>query len=173
MRKGSYKVVKVNIDEEPTLAQQYDVQSIPLIGLFRNGRLDLFGAKPRPTRSRARDARHSLTIVVTAPEPAARAPGSTAVIAADRATWIQTCGMSHADLITEVMKLREGSGPPRQHGTGPVLAPSGALGAAAGTDDPIPEVPEWPQFMRGCVMYRQSLDEQAPDAPRTDQAYES
>jgi hypothetical protein len=27
-------------------------------------------------------------------------------------------------------------------------------------------VPEWPQFMRGCIRYRQSLDEQAPDAPR-------
>jgi thioredoxin 1 len=40
MRDGAYKVVKVNIDDEPTLAQQYDVQSIPLIGLFRNGRLE-------------------------------------------------------------------------------------------------------------------------------------
>jgi thioredoxin 1 len=50
MRKGAYKVVKVNIDEEPTLAQRYDVQSIPLIGLFRNGRLERasLGAKPRP-----------------------------------------------------------------------------------------------------------------------------
>ena len=50
MREGSYKVVKVNIDEEPTLAQEYDVQSIPLIGLFRNGRLERasLGAKPRP-----------------------------------------------------------------------------------------------------------------------------
>lgn len=28
-------------------------------------------------------------------------------------------------------------------------------------------VPDWPQFMRGCVRYRQSLDAQAPDAPRT------
>jgi hypothetical protein len=28
------------------------------------------------------------------------------------------------------------------------------------------EVPEWPQFMRGCVRYRDSLDAQAPDAPR-------
>jgi hypothetical protein len=28
------------------------------------------------------------------------------------------------------------------------------------------EVPEWPQFMRGCVRYRASLDVQAPDAPR-------
>jgi thioredoxin len=50
MREGSYKVVKVNIDEEPALAQQFDVQSIPLIGLFRNGRLERasLGAKPRP-----------------------------------------------------------------------------------------------------------------------------
>jgi hypothetical protein len=28
-------------------------------------------------------------------------------------------------------------------------------------------VPAWPQFMSGCVRYRQSLDEQLPDAPRT------
>jgi thioredoxin 1 len=50
MRPGAYKVVKVNIDEEPALAQQYDVQSIPLIALFRNGRLERssLGAKPRP-----------------------------------------------------------------------------------------------------------------------------
>ncbi len=50
MRESAYKVVKVNIDEEPTLAQQYEVQSIPMIGLFRNGRLERasLGAKPRP-----------------------------------------------------------------------------------------------------------------------------
>ncbi len=50
MRTSSYKVVKVNIDDEPTLAQQYDVQSIPLIGLFRNGRLERksLGLKARP-----------------------------------------------------------------------------------------------------------------------------
>jgi hypothetical protein len=28
-------------------------------------------------------------------------------------------------------------------------------------------VPDWPQFMRGCIKYRQSLDAQAPEAPRT------
>lgn len=28
-------------------------------------------------------------------------------------------------------------------------------------------VPEWPQFLRGCIRYRQSLDEQKPDASRT------
>jgi hypothetical protein len=32
--------------------------------------------------------------------------------------------------------------------------------------EPRIEVPEWPQFMRGCIAYRQSLDTQRPDAPR-------
>lgn len=50
MRKGNYVVVKCNIDESPDIAQKYNVQSIPLIGLFRNGRLERtsLGAKPRP-----------------------------------------------------------------------------------------------------------------------------
>ena len=49
MREGSYKVVKVNIDDEPALAQQYQVQSIPMIAMFRNGQLEraVLGAKPR------------------------------------------------------------------------------------------------------------------------------
>ena len=38
--------------------------------------------------------------------------------------------------------------------------------------DPVPVVPEWPQFMRGCVRYRQSLDEQLPDAPRTTESFQ-
>ncbi len=33
-------------------------------------------------------------------------------------------------------------------------------------------VPAWPQFMRGCIRYRQSLDEQLPDAPRTTEEFE-
>jgi hypothetical protein len=33
--------------------------------------------------------------------------------------------------------------------------------------DPQIEVPAWPQFLRGCIRYRQSLDAQAADAPRT------
>ena len=32
---------------------------------------------------------------------------------------------------------------------------------------PAVAVPEWPQFMRGCIKYRQSLDQQNPGAPRT------
>jgi hypothetical protein len=31
---------------------------------------------------------------------------------------------------------------------------------------PAVTVPAWPQFMRGCVRYRESLDEQAPGATR-------
>ncbi len=31
---------------------------------------------------------------------------------------------------------------------------------------PSVAVPAWPQFMRGCIRYRQSLDEQAPGALR-------
>ncbi len=50
MRQGSYRFVKVNIDEEPRIAQQYGIQSIPVIAMFRNGRLERqsVGAKPRP-----------------------------------------------------------------------------------------------------------------------------
>jgi hypothetical protein len=33
-------------------------------------------------------------------------------------------------------------------------------------------VPDWPQFLRGCVRYRQSLDEQAPAAVRTCEEYD-
>ena len=49
MREGAYKVRKLNIDDEPRIAQEYQVQSIPMIGLYRNGRLERssLGAKPR------------------------------------------------------------------------------------------------------------------------------
>ena len=30
------------------------------------------------------------------------------------------------------------------------------------------KVPEWSKFMNGCMHYRKSLDEQAPNAPRLD-----
>ena len=37
---------------------------------------------------------------------------------------------------------------------------------------PATEVPEWPQFLRGCVRYRESLDAQLPDARRIADAFE-
>jgi hypothetical protein len=33
--------------------------------------------------------------------------------------------------------------------------------------EPEIAVPAWPQFLRGCIRYRQSLDDQLPDALRT------
>jgi thioredoxin 1 len=50
MRKDSYVVVKCNIDECPDIAQRYEIKSIPMVGMFRNGRLERssLGAKPRP-----------------------------------------------------------------------------------------------------------------------------
>jgi len=38
--------------------------------------------------------------------------------------------------------------------------------------DPQPTVPEWPQFLRGCVQYRESLDRQLPNARRTKDEFE-
>ncbi|TPJ13092.1 hypothetical protein FJW04_22850 [Mesorhizobium sp. B2-7-3] len=37
--------------------------------------------------------------------------------------------------------------------------------------EPSIAVPPWPKFMRGCIQYRQSLDEQAPDAPVFDKEF--
>lgn len=37
--------------------------------------------------------------------------------------------------------------------------------------EPLPAVPRWPEFMQGCIKFRQSLDEQAKSAPRTNQQY--
>ena len=33
-------------------------------------------------------------------------------------------------------------------------------------------VPEWPQFLRGCLRYRESLDQQLPHAPRVTDEFE-
>ena len=38
--------------------------------------------------------------------------------------------------------------------------------------DPLPTVPDWAPFLRGCVRYRQSLDEQLPHAPRSRAEFE-
>jgi hypothetical protein len=38
--------------------------------------------------------------------------------------------------------------------------------------DPAIAVPPWPKFLRGCVRYRQSLDEQAPGAPVHDKEFD-
>jgi hypothetical protein len=40
--------------------------------------------------------------------------------------------------------------------------------------EPIPSdiaVPAWPQFLRGCVKYRESLDRELPNMPRTTEEF--
>jgi hypothetical protein len=80
--------------------------------------------------------------------------------------------LSREQLIDEVKKLRQGI---REHrdSTGHELCwHHPALWALLPENtDPVPMVPEWPQFLRGCIHYRQSLDEQLPDAPRSNKPY--
>ncbi len=81
-------------------------------------------------------------------------------------------GMSREQLMIEARRLRAGI---REHrdSMGQELCwhHPRLWGLLPEKTDPIPVVPEWPQFMRGCVRYRQSLDEQAPHAPRSDEPY--
>jgi thioredoxin len=54
-RNGDLRLVKVNIDEEPALAQRFGVQSIPTIILFMDGApaAAAIGAQPKPALERA------------------------------------------------------------------------------------------------------------------------
>ena len=75
--------------------------------------------------------------------------------------------LDHAALVAEVKRLRAGIRAHRD-ASGMDLcwyhpALWGLLPERAGADI---AVPEWPQFLRGCVRYRESLDRELPDAPR-------
>ena len=81
--------------------------------------------------------------------------------------------MNREQLVAEVKKLREGI---RKHrdSTGHDLCwyhPE-LWRLLPEKTDPLPSVPEWSKFMEGCVRYRQSLDKQAPNAPRTEESFE-
>ncbi len=81
--------------------------------------------------------------------------------------------MSREDLIAEVRKLREAIRAHRDSSRHELCWFHPALWSLLPEkSDPRPEVPEWPVFMQGCVRYRQSLDEQIPDAPRVKHTYE-
>ena len=75
--------------------------------------------------------------------------------------------MSRDQLIAEVARLRAGIRTHRDSSEHELCWHHPQLwGLLPEQTDPLPEVPDWPQFLRGCVRYRQSLDEQLPDAPR-------
>jgi thioredoxin 1 len=54
-RATELKLVKVNIDEEPSLAQRYGIASIPTIVLFKGGEPSAFaiGAQPKQALERS------------------------------------------------------------------------------------------------------------------------
>ncbi|HYE04341.1 MAG TPA: hypothetical protein VEL07_02365 [Planctomycetota bacterium] len=76
-------------------------------------------------------------------------------------------GKDREALIAEVRRLRAGIRAHRDSDGQDLCWHHPALwGLLPERSDPQPSVPDWPQFMRGCVRYRQSLDEQAASAPR-------
>ena len=80
--------------------------------------------------------------------------------------------MSRGQLIAEVKQLRSGIREHRDSSLHDLCWYHPALwGLLPEKTDPVPVVPAWPQFMQGCVEYRQSLDEQAPEAPRSTEPY--
>jgi hypothetical protein len=77
-------------------------------------------------------------------------------------------GMDRAALVAEVKRLRAAI---REHRDSsghdlcwhhPNLWRLLPEGAAA-----LPVVPEWPQFLRGCIRYRESLDRELAEAERS------
>ena len=82
--------------------------------------------------------------------------------------------LSRDELVHEVIRLRNGI---RQHrdSTGHDLCwhHPDLWGLLPEATDPMPTVPEWPEFLRGCIRYRQSLDDQLPIAPRTGAEYDT
>ena len=81
--------------------------------------------------------------------------------------------MTREELAAEVRKLRAGVREHRDSSMHDLCWHHPALwGLLPERSDPQPIVPEWPEFMRGCIRYRQSLDEQLRHAPRSSKPYE-
>ena len=80
--------------------------------------------------------------------------------------------MTREELVAEARRLRAGIRAHRD-GRGHALCwhHPALWGLLPERTDPQPRVPEWPVFLRGCLRYRESLDRQLPDAPRTPEPY--
>jgi hypothetical protein len=81
--------------------------------------------------------------------------------------------MSREQLVAEARRLRQGIREHRDSSGQELCWHHPALwGLLPDKTDPVPVVPDWPQFLRGCLRYRESLDRQAPQAPRSDAEYD-
>jgi hypothetical protein len=75
-------------------------------------------------------------------------------------------------LIAEVKRLRAGIRAHRDSSGQELCWHHPALwGLLPERTDPLPTVPDWPQFLRGCLQYRESLDRDLPNAPRTQKEF--
>ena len=57
-RKGKIKIVKVNVEEEPALAAQFNIRNIPFLAIISNGQKvgELIGNQPKQSIIKAIDA---------------------------------------------------------------------------------------------------------------------
>jgi hypothetical protein len=79
---------------------------------------------------------------------------------------------SREELIAEVIRLRAGIREHRDSAGQELCWHHPQLwGLLSEATDRIPDVPSWPEFIRGCIQYRQSLDAQLPEARRVDDPY--
>ena len=77
-------------------------------------------------------------------------------------------------LVAEVRRLRAGIRKHRDSSGQELCWHHPALwGLLPEQSDPLPAVPEWPQFLRGCLRYRESLDRQLPEAQRTKDEFDA
>jgi hypothetical protein len=75
--------------------------------------------------------------------------------------------LDRAALVSEVRRLRAGIRDHRDQSMHGLCWHHPQLwGLLPEAIEPQIAVPEWPHFLRGCVQYRESLDRQAPGAPR-------
>ncbi len=81
--------------------------------------------------------------------------------------------LSRKQLIEEAKKLRHGIRQHRDTTRHELCWHHPALwGLLPEMTDPVPVVPDWPQFLQDCLKYRQSLDEQKLDALLTNESYQ-
>lgn len=80
--------------------------------------------------------------------------------------------LDRAALIAEVKRLRAGIREHRDSSGHELCWHHPQLwGLLPEKTDPLPSVPSWPQFLRGCLKYRESLERELANAPRTDAEY--
>jgi len=81
-------------------------------------------------------------------------------------------GMNRDRLIAEVRRLREGIRAHRDSSGHELCWHHPQLwGLLPERVDPAIAVPPWPNFLRGCLKYRESLEREKPDAPVADVDY--